>query len=75
MNSSRDIDFMRRALELAQRAALDGEVPVGALLVLDEEVIGEGWNQPIVSHDARFYFSAGPTIRRGTHARRGSVCA
>jgi tRNA(adenine34) deaminase len=42
---------MRRALELAQRAALDGEVPVGALLILDEEVIGEGWNRPIEGHD------------------------
>ena len=42
---------MRRALELARRAALDHEVPVGALLVLDEEVIGEGWNRPIVSQD------------------------
>ena len=46
-----DVDFMRRALELAQRAALDGEVPVGALLVLGDEVIGEGWNRPIASHD------------------------
>jgi tRNA(adenine34) deaminase len=42
---------MRRALELAQRAALDNEVPVGALLVLDGEAIGEGWNQPIGRHD------------------------
>ncbi len=42
---------MRRALDLAQRAALDGEVPVGAVLVLDGEVIGEGWNRPIASHD------------------------
>jgi len=42
---------MRRALELAQRAALDGEVPVGALLILEDEVIGEGWNRPIESHD------------------------
>lgn len=38
---------MRRALLLAQRAAQDGEVPVGAVLVLGNEVIGEGWNQPI----------------------------
>jgi tRNA(adenine34) deaminase len=51
MSPPRDVDFMRRALELAQRAALDNEVPVGALLVLDEEVIGEGWNRPIGSHD------------------------
>jgi tRNA(adenine34) deaminase len=42
---------MRRALELARRAALDGEVPVGALLILDDEVIGEGWNRPIEGHD------------------------
>lgn len=51
MNSLRDIDFMRRALELAQRAALDNEVPVGAVLVLDGEVIGEGWNRPIIDRD------------------------
>jgi tRNA(adenine34) deaminase len=51
VSSSRDIDFMHRALDLAQRAALDAEVPVGALLVLGEEVIGEGWNRPIASHD------------------------
>jgi len=42
---------MRRALELARRAALDNEVPVGAVLVLGEEVIGEGWNRPIADHD------------------------
>jgi tRNA(adenine34) deaminase len=51
MNSSSDIDFMRQALVLAQRAAEEGEVPVGALLVLGDEVIGEGWNRPIASHD------------------------
>jgi tRNA(adenine34) deaminase len=51
MGSSRDVDFMRRALELAQRAALSNEVPIGALLVLGEEVIGEGWNRPIAGHD------------------------
>ncbi|MHB8478457.1 MAG: tRNA adenosine(34) deaminase TadA [Steroidobacteraceae bacterium] len=51
MSSSPDIDFMRRALELARRALLDAEVPVGALLVRGEEVIGEGWNRPITAHD------------------------
>jgi len=51
MNSPSDTDFMRRALILAQRAAADGEVPVGALLVLGNEVIGEGWNRPIATHD------------------------
>jgi tRNA(adenine34) deaminase len=51
VQSSTDLDFMRRALELAQRAALDQEVPVGALLVMNGTVIGEGWNRPIASHD------------------------
>ena len=44
-------DFMRRALELARRAEEDGEVPIGALVVLDGEVIGEGWNRPIAAAD------------------------
>jgi tRNA(adenine34) deaminase len=51
VNFPSDIDFMRRALSLAQRAAKAGEVPVGALIVRDNEVIGEGWNNPIASHD------------------------
>ena len=42
---------MRRALELARRADALNEVPVGALLVLGGEVVGEGWNRPIASHD------------------------
>jgi len=42
---------MRRALDLARRAEAENEVPVGALMVLGGEVIGEGWNRPIVSHD------------------------
>jgi tRNA(adenine34) deaminase len=44
--------FMRRALELAQGAALAGEVPVGAVVVdKDGQIVGEGWNQPIGAHD------------------------
>lgn len=46
-----DEDWMRQALSLAMRAESLGEVPVGALLVLDNKVIGEGWNQPIGLHD------------------------
>jgi len=42
---------MRRALELAARAEAEGEVPVGAVVVLDGEVIGEGWNRPIAARD------------------------
>jgi tRNA(adenine34) deaminase len=46
-----DLDYMRRALELARRADEHGEVPVGALLVLGSEIIGEGWNRPVANHD------------------------
>ena len=42
---------MRRALELAARAEAEGEVPVGALIVRDGAVLGEGWNRPIGAHD------------------------
>lgn len=42
---------MRRALELAARARAAGEVPVGAVVVKDSSVIGEGWNRPIAAHD------------------------
>lgn len=44
--------FMRRAMELAQHAEAQGEVPVGAVLVKDGEIIAEGWNESIGSHDA-----------------------
>ncbi len=43
--------FMMRALELARKAESEGEVPVGAVLVRNDEIIGEGWNQPITRHD------------------------
>jgi len=39
--------WMRHALQLAQRAREQGEVPVGAVLVQGERIIGEGWNRPI----------------------------
>jgi len=48
---SSDSDFMRRALELADHAAEHEEVPVGAVLVRDGEIIGEGWNQVISAAD------------------------
>ena len=47
----RDSEYMRRALELAKRAQEEGEVPIGALVVLNDEIVGEGWNRPIASAD------------------------
>jgi tRNA(adenine34) deaminase len=48
---SRDEEWMRRALELALRAEAEGEVPVGALVVRDDQLLGEGWNQPVALRD------------------------
>jgi tRNA(adenine34) deaminase len=48
---STDEHWMRRAMDLARRAEQEGEVPIGAVLVKDGEIVGEGWNRPIASHD------------------------
>ncbi len=48
---STDAEFMARALALAEVAAGLGEVPVGAVLVVDDAIVGEGYNQPISSND------------------------
>ena len=52
MTNANDEHWMDRAIELAHRAKSAGEVPVGALLVYEGKVIGEGWNQPISTNDA-----------------------
>jgi tRNA(adenine34) deaminase len=46
-----DEQYMRRALDLARRAQDEGEVPIGAVVVLQDEIIGEGWNRPIAAAD------------------------
>lgn len=46
-----DADFMRQALELAREAEAAGEVPVGAVVVKDGEVVGRGFNAPISRSD------------------------
>ena len=47
----RDRYWIRYALKLAKRAQEEGEVPVGAVIVRDDKLVSEGWNQPIVGHD------------------------
>ena len=42
---------MQRALALAKRAQDEGEVPIGALVVFQDQILGEGWNRPIAAHD------------------------
>ena len=49
--SALDEQFMRQALELARQAERNGEVPVGAVLVVNDEVYGRGMNSPIQAND------------------------
>jgi tRNA(adenine34) deaminase len=51
MTAADDERFMRRALELARRAEAEGEAPVGAVVVVAGDIVGEGWNRPIASAD------------------------
>lgn len=46
-----DEQFIKHALCLAKKAESKGEVPVGAVIVCDNKIISEGWNQPIQLHD------------------------
>ena len=46
-----DEEFMQHAFQLAKKSEDHDEVPVGAIVVYKKEIIGEGWNQPISSHD------------------------
>lgn len=67
MFSERDHHWMQQALALAKKAEAEDEVPVGAVLVLDDQCIGEGWNQPITTLD--------PTAHAETIALRAGAQA
>ena len=51
MTTETDTEYMQIALDLARQAALNGEVPVGAIIVKDGVIIGSGSNAPIGLHD------------------------
>ena len=61
-SAERDNFFMSRALELALEAQSAGEVPVGAVIVKDGVIVGEGWNRPISTRDDK---SPGAVSRDG----------
>jgi tRNA(adenine34) deaminase len=62
-----DEAYMRRALELARRAQEEGEVPVGSIVVLEDRIVGEGWNRPIAASD--------PTAHAEIQAMRAAAAA
>jgi tRNA(adenine34) deaminase len=47
----KDVLFMRKALQEAEKARKEGEVPVGAVLVKDEKIIARGHNKPVSGND------------------------
>lgn len=51
LSTEQDEYWMRHALTLADNAEQQGEIPVGAVLVKNNQIIGEGWNQSIKLHD------------------------
>jgi len=51
LRDTADQRWMRHALMLARRAEEAGEVPVGAVVVINDEIVAEGWNQPIRRRD------------------------
>lgn len=61
-----DIHWMQHALLLAMHARSHDEVPVGAVLVQNNQIIGEGWNQPISCND--------PTAHAEIIALRQGAC-
>ena len=72
-----DSEFMGLAFDLAREAGAAGEVPVGALVVMDGQVVGRGGNQPIGRHDptahAEIIALRDAATRRGNYRLPGST--
>jgi tRNA(Arg) A34 adenosine deaminase TadA len=61
-----DLRWMQLALQLARRGAAEGEVPVGAVLVKDGEVLAENWNHPISTSDPTAHAEVLALRRKGS---------
>jgi tRNA(adenine34) deaminase len=76
-HASQDEKWMQHALTLAARAEQAGEVPIGAVLVLDDALIAEGWNQPILAQDptahAEIVALRSAAVRLGNYRLPGST--
>ena len=65
---------MREALKLAAKAQDMGEVPVGAVVVLDDEIIGSGWNQPVTAHDPSAHAEIIAVRNAGNYLQNYRLC-
>ncbi len=64
-----DQAFMREALALARQAEAHGEVPVGAVIVVDGEIVGRGFNSPIAQSDPTAHAEILALREAGAHLR------
>jgi tRNA(adenine34) deaminase len=65
--ATQDVAWMRHALRLAQHAESLGEVPIGAVLVKDNQCLAEGWNSPIANNDATAHAEINALREAGKH--------
>ena len=63
-----DKHWMKHAMSLADRAEVEGEVPVGSVVVRDGEIIGEGWNRTITLSDPSAHAEIIALRQAGEHA-------
>lgn len=62
-----DARWMAYAMTLAKKAESQGEIPVGAVVVKDEQILGEGWNQSITLHDPTAHAEVMAIRQAGLH--------
>ncbi|MFX4228902.1 MAG: deaminase [Porticoccaceae bacterium] len=78
LQEQEDAKWMRLCLDLAKQAADIGEVPVGAIVVREAEILGEGYDQPVTTSDRVHTRKSRPCVRlrkrSGTIACRAQRC-
>ena len=69
-----DEKWMAEAVQLASRAEAEGEVPIGAVVVFDNEIIGRGWNRSITTHDPSAHAEIMALREAGQHLKNYRLC-
>jgi tRNA(adenine34) deaminase len=74
INLTTDEAWMRYAFRMAQRAEQHGEVPVGAIVVRDNQCIAEGWNASIATHDPTAHAEMMALRKAGSALKNYRLC-